>query len=293
MTPDELRTLLRRPESATLEFKREFYHLNHPDQQEKEKQRGEFIKDILALANGNATAAGEPAYLIIGADDRLGADGTRALFNVSDVIPDQRTLLGLVNKVCEPTLDTLLCESIVVDGVRLIVITIPATPHLHETMRPLETRGQSYTEHVVLYRENAQTKVANALQREAFLLLKRRRYADRDNAPPRLLGAVVGAVVGGAMADQQGRATLVGGRAARTVAGGLVGGIVGVGMGTSYRELRRYWIDSSAEPLRFRLAVLAAAGIFALGFQSLVRWLLGLVGAKTTQAASADDPSAS
>lgn len=69
VNPDQLRALLSKPEAATLDFKREFYKLNDPDQLTKEKQRGEFTKDILALANGNAANAGETAYLIIGADD--------------------------------------------------------------------------------------------------------------------------------------------------------------------------------------------------------------------------------
>ncbi|NTW03407.1 MAG: ATP-binding protein, partial [Oscillochloris sp.] len=248
MNPDQLRSLLSKPEGATLDFKRKFYLLDDPNQQVKEKQRGEFIKDVLALANGNAVTAGETAYLIIGADDHLKADGTRDLFDVVAAIPDQRTLLAYVNSACEPTLDTIVWEPVILDGKRLIVITIPPTPHLHETARQLKTKESIYTEHIVLYRENAQTKVANARQREAILLLKRRRYADRNNAPPRLLGAVVGSLVGGVMGEQQGRLPLTGGRAARTIAGGLVGGLVGAGLGNSYRDLRRFWFDISIEP---------------------------------------------
>lgn len=285
MTPDELCTLLGEPESATLEFKQEFYRLDDPDQQVKEEHREEFIKDVLALANGNAATAGQTAYLIIGAGDTLRADGTRELFDITSPLPDRRTLRSRVNAACAPHLDTLIPDAVTVDGKRLIVITIPFSPHLHETTRRLKTRGQTYTEHIVLYREDAEVRVANALQREVIQILKRRRYADQFNAPPRLLGAMVGAMIGGAMAEQQSRRPLTGGRGTRTIAGGLVGGLVGGSLGASYRDLRRFWFDMSLEPLPRRIALVTLLVVFVLASQPPLRWLLRLVGnqlARTT-----------
>lgn len=283
MDHDQLRTLINQPESTTLEFKQEFYAIDHPDQKEKEKHRGELIKDVLSLANGNAATAGEMAYLIIGPTDVIQPNGIREILNVVAPLPDQRRLLKWVNGACEPSLDLILCEEAVLDGKRLIVITIPPTPYLYETSRPLTTRGQTYTEHVVLYREHAKVEVANAHQREVMLLLKQRRYADQYNAPPRLLGAVVGAVVGGVMGEQYSRKPLPGGKTSQTIGGGMVGAFVGAILGSSYRDLRRFLFEISPEPLPRQVVWLTLLGVFVLGSSSAARWVLGFLGKSLEQ----------
>ncbi|NTW04274.1 MAG: hypothetical protein HGA19_23915, partial [Oscillochloris sp.] len=247
MNPDQLRVLINQPESTTLEFKQEFYDIDHPEQKEKEKYRGELIKDILSLANGNAATAGQEAYLVIGPTDVVRTDGSREVLSINTPVPDQRRLLGWINAACEPSLESILCEAVMLDSKRLIVITIPPTPYLYETTRPLTTRGQTYTEHIVLYRENAKVEVANAHQREVMLLLKQRRYADQYNAPPRLLGSVVGAIVGGLMGEQYSRKPLGGSQAVQTSGGGIVGALVGAVLGNLYRDLRRFWFQISTK----------------------------------------------
>ena len=62
--PEFVLTLLAREEGSTLEFKRKPYAIYVEDAREKERQRGEMIKDLLALANGNAITAGDTVYLI-------------------------------------------------------------------------------------------------------------------------------------------------------------------------------------------------------------------------------------
>ncbi|NTW01667.1 MAG: hypothetical protein HGA19_10185 [Oscillochloris sp.] len=278
MNPDQLRALISQPESATLEFKQEFYLTDHPDQKEKEKHRGELIKDVLSLANGSAATAGAMAYLIIGPTDVVQGDGSREVFDVVTPVPDQRRILKWVNGACDPSFDAITCEAAVLDGKRLIVITILPTPYLYETTRPLLTRGQTYTEHVVLYRENAKVEVANARQREVMLLLKQRRYADQYNAPPRFLGSVVGAVVGGLMGDQYSRKPPPGGRAVQAIGGGVVGGLVGAGLGSSYRDLRRFWFEISPQSPPRKAIWIALLAVFVLGSQSVTHWLLRLIG---------------
>lgn len=53
MKEAELRDQLKQPESQKLEFKREFYQIDHADQQVRKQRWGELIKDILTLANGS------------------------------------------------------------------------------------------------------------------------------------------------------------------------------------------------------------------------------------------------
>ncbi len=51
ITPEFLFTLLSKEEGPTLDFKRKPYLIYAEDKMVKDKQRGELIKDILALAN--------------------------------------------------------------------------------------------------------------------------------------------------------------------------------------------------------------------------------------------------
>lgn len=151
MTPDELRALLSQRENLKLDFKRE-YHLSQtrpPGVSEKDwsklttGQRHELIKDILALTNGNFGTAEDPGYLIIGAEDDkyLQPDGTRPLFDVSHLQLTSTGLLQMVNEACYPPLPDILCERIEIDGKTLIAITIPPSPHVHETTKPLTCVG--------------------------------------------------------------------------------------------------------------------------------------------------------
>jgi hypothetical protein len=147
MTPEELRDLLSQQEGLKLDFKREFHLDKTPppgiDGQLWTKfvagQRHEFIKDILALANGNVGTADQPGYLVIGAgDDKLiqPPDG-RPLFDMRSLQISSPDLLQLINAACSPPLPDIQCENIELDGKILVVITIPPTPYVHETNQQL------------------------------------------------------------------------------------------------------------------------------------------------------------
>lgn len=151
MTPTELRDLLSQREGLKLDFKRE-YHLSKkppPDVNEKDwaklvnGQRHELIKDILALTNGNVGTAEEPGYLIIGGDDDkyLQLDGTRPLFDMRHLQLTSSGILQMVNEACYPPVPDILCEGIELDGKIVVTITIPPSPHVHETSKPLNCVG--------------------------------------------------------------------------------------------------------------------------------------------------------
>jgi hypothetical protein len=82
MDLNQLRNLLTQDEYGRLEFKREWYKLDSENSETKKRERGELTKDVLSLANGNIIVAGEEAYLIIGADPKIEADGRRATHDV-------------------------------------------------------------------------------------------------------------------------------------------------------------------------------------------------------------------
>jgi hypothetical protein len=90
MTPEELRHLIDQPESPSLEFKRELHRIFDKDKNIKDRHRDEFIRDILSLANGNTTTAGEKAYLIIGVEDDFDPDSGRVVRGITKDVPTRR-----------------------------------------------------------------------------------------------------------------------------------------------------------------------------------------------------------
>lgn len=150
MTPEELRNTISQPEGLKLDFKRE-YKLNSPTSAETDKQTwnefikgqwDEFIRDILALANGNVGASRQTGQLVIGVDDVLLPDGTRNLFDTLDLHLEASQILAAVNSACDPPIADIFLERFVIDGKSICVISIPPSPYIHETTRQLNiTKG--------------------------------------------------------------------------------------------------------------------------------------------------------
>jgi hypothetical protein len=226
------------------------------------RQKGEFIKDILSLTNGDASTAGDTAYLIFGADDELDSDGRRQLFDIADKLPNRDSIHQLVNAACSPRLEYLEADVVEIDGKRLFVLTIPPSPHLYETTGKLETKSQTYTEHVVFIRLGAMVGVASAKERAAILELKQLRFAEARNAPPIPFGTGVGALAGGAIGkawadsvtDKKLENLVLG------VGGAVIGGLLGGLAGNSYQQVRQFATDLHYMPRQKRVpAVLLVA----------------------------------
>lgn len=146
MSPDELQKILSQREGLKLDFKREYKLNDMPPVGANEQQwnvfvKGqwdEFIKDILALANGNIGTAEQAGVLVIGADDKLLPDGTRQLHDASYLQLTPQQILAKVNSACDPPIPDIQCEHVLLDAKNIFVITIPPTPYVHETTRQLE-----------------------------------------------------------------------------------------------------------------------------------------------------------
>ena len=175
MNSEDLQHLLQRPEGLKLDFKQEFYHIDHPKTAVQEREWGELIKDILALANGNVGTADQTGYLIIGAGDVVRPDGSRPLFDIGNIQISTKHLLEKVNAVAEPPFADLNIERLMIDSKRLLVITIPPSPHLHETKRQLLTRKGTYSERTILVRRSEHIYIASHRERMAIEGEKSRR----------------------------------------------------------------------------------------------------------------------
>ena len=247
ITPEFLFTLLSKEEGPTLDFKRKPYLIYAEDKMVKDKQRGELIKDILALANGNSIVAGDTAYLVIGADDKKREDGTRTLFDIGDHRLTPRNILDIVNPACEPSLEDVFCDEVEIEGKRLLVITINPTPYLHETTRRLETSDSFFSEHTVFVRHNEGTGIASAKERETISQIKRFRFGEKRNPPGVPFGSLLGGTVGGIM----GYTASKGSKLNNQIPGeafGIVGSLLGIVLGSTsasvyrnYYEIRSYW----------------------------------------------------
>jgi Putative DNA-binding domain len=181
MDSNFLRQLVWEPkETAKLDFKIKLYKINETRPQiqseitewgvAKEQQWAEFVKDIIALANGNIGTAEETGYLVVGADDKLKADGTTTLRNVENPVPTPTEILEKVNSYCYPPLPDLECKEVIVDGVNLFVISIPPAPYLYRLSKLLKTPKQHYSPHTTLIRRKDGEKTYPASPDEAEIL---------------------------------------------------------------------------------------------------------------------------
>jgi hypothetical protein len=181
MDNTRLRQLVWKPEeNAKLDFKIEPYKIYEPRptisseidkwRDAREQQWAELTKDIIALTNGNIGTAEETGYLVIGAGDKLKADGKPTLRNVSETVPTQTEILQKVNSYCYPEIPDLQCEKFVVESVNLLVISIPPSPYLHRLLKQLKPPKGDYSPHAVLIRrkDGEKTYVASPVEIEAI-----------------------------------------------------------------------------------------------------------------------------
>ncbi len=191
MNTEELREILCQPESIKLDFKRH-YHLNKvpplgTDKQlwiaYTEGQWDEFIKDVIALTNGNVGTAHMVARLIIGVSDTFNPGKIRETFDASHVRLSAQQIIAKVNSVCEPPISNIVHEELDLDGKTIHIVTILPSPHVHEIKRQLKvvkgnfdaqgtfvnfTAGKTYTEYTVFVRNGENIRPASSSIRRAL-----------------------------------------------------------------------------------------------------------------------------
>ena len=245
MDDSQLKKILSKPESATLDFKQELKIYGKGEGPKRE--RDELRRDILALANGNPRAASEEKHLVIGRADKPNPDGTYELFDIGSQYPLADDLLKMLADVAYPLLNTIYSEPIELDGKRLLVITIPPTEYVHETTRVLKTPARVYTEHTVFMRRDESNVVASASDRAAIRRAKQKFFDERDDVNPVWFGAALTSLLfanfGYQQAKKQSSFGLIGQLYAMllsSVIGAFVGGIFGNGV-KDLRSLKREW----------------------------------------------------
>lgn len=192
MQLSELQQLLKKPENPKLEFKREWY--GGPDKLD-DKGWGEFLKDVIGLANGNVGFVGQTAYLIIGADDSDPLpDETRKTFHVAAVgmlsqLQQLRdTTLRKLRNVCSPSIPALSFEFVEFEpNTNLLVIEIPPPAGLLKLDHDLNTRGMRFRKGTVLNRVGQDISVADPTEIEALQKEFREYRGNKRKEPPSVL----------------------------------------------------------------------------------------------------------
>jgi|GEM_PF-2070486 len=179
----KLHSLLRESEGIKLDFKRELHKFNSSVPDEKRRANDEFIRDILALTNGNSTAANDTAYLILGVNDQLNSDGSRDVYDIGDISITNKSILERVNSSCNPPITDLNVKVFTIQGKRILVIWIPPSPYLHETNRRLETPKSTYNEGTVFIRRSESIFPALDSERRALHEAKQRYLSGAKNSP--------------------------------------------------------------------------------------------------------------
>jgi len=267
---EQLPLFLTQNESPALEFKSQWYGIDGNTEGAK-RQKDELIKDILALANGNAESSGETAFLVVGAKDEREPDGTRNVGDVGDSPPAADQIISIVSSASSPPLTSLEVIPFSVGANRLFAIAIPASPHIFETTRELVTPRHKYSKYVVFTRRGNVVDVASDRERQAIRRVKQVLLAEARNPPSILFGAWVGATIGGVLLARVG-SKLTGskeGTIAGAVVGPILGGLFGALMGGTYQgitDIRRDW--HRVPPASRRLAITASAPV------AVITWYL-------------------
>lgn len=172
----QLQQLLNQAEAPKLEFKRKWYS---GASKLDDKGWGEFLKDLISLANGNVGYIGQPGFLIIGAVDKDPLPGeSRETIDVpaKGMLSSLQTLrdntLRKLYATCSPLFPDLKFEFVSLEpSKKLLVIEIPSPAGLIKLDRDLSTRGMRFRKGTVLIRIGQDICVADptdiaALQKE-------------------------------------------------------------------------------------------------------------------------------
>lgn len=290
MTPDELERLLTQPEGPTLEFKR-----NVPDLDDHH-QRDEFVKDIVALANGNMSVVGETAHLILGVDNDVDSVGQRTYHDVGAAIHVatwRDRLVDILRSACTPPISNVACEIVSIGTAQLVVLTLPVSSVVHETTRELRVKGkerkprgkmydQTYSRYTVFMRVGASIEIASMADRDVLRERKQQHFNESNKVWPVVYGAAVGGLTGVSVArgiaqtppDERLSPNLT------AAAMGVFAGGLGAVIGLTYRRVVEFWRQVQAVehiPPRWRKPVFV--GIMG-GMIAGAHWVTKLIPVK-------------
>lgn len=159
MNFEDLKKITENEECGHIEFKMQWYwDINEKDDSENYSQKwGEFVKDILALANANIPSFEYERYIIYG-------------FNENDKnfydskIPNEEksfkkfidNLKSKLNNFITPNLNKIDFYKLLIEGKNILIIRILQHPHLFSLSNDIQTSSIAYRKGTTLYREEGE-----------------------------------------------------------------------------------------------------------------------------------------
>jgi predicted HTH transcriptional regulator len=120
--------------------------------------KGELIKDIVSIANGNPQTIGEVGYLVFGvSDDKqkindITDEKLKIPTQYADLAALKGKILEALNNAVTPAFLGLELEFIQADEKRILVITIPPHPHLLSLSKDLQLKKRTDKKGTTYYR---------------------------------------------------------------------------------------------------------------------------------------------
>ncbi|KJZ09753.1 hypothetical protein TW85_20905 [Marinomonas sp. S3726] len=157
---EDISLLLKKEESPTLEFKRQWYWNDSTIKEDMSDKWGELIKDIISLANGYINKVGEYRYLIFGFSEEdkhiysVNYDDIKQLKNLSKF---KKILVQKLEGYTKPALIDINIQFVPIESKYLLVFEIPSPVNLIELKKELKTKTRHLDEGAVLIRKGQHT----------------------------------------------------------------------------------------------------------------------------------------
>ena len=165
MEKSQLKSLLSNSENPKLEFKSKWYCNT---EKLDDKGWGEFLKDLITIANGNSGFTGQVGYLVFGASDEDSPNkSSREIFDLArnGMLSDLQKLREItprkLRETCSPPLAKIDIDFIELEGKNLLIIEIPSPIDVIKLDRDLNTRGMRFKKGTVLIRVGQDVSVAD------------------------------------------------------------------------------------------------------------------------------------
>ena len=155
MNFDNLKKLVQYKECGHLEFKREWYWNTNEKPTESsdiQKKWGEFIKDLLAITNGNTSSFNQTRFLIYGFDEN-----TLSFYDCAITPNKYQKLLsqikGKIESHITPIIDKIKYHFFNENNLNYFVIEIEQHDHLFSLDKTIQTKTISYVKDTLLCRD--------------------------------------------------------------------------------------------------------------------------------------------
>jgi len=148
MTIEELNEIIIKDENPKLDFKRDY---------ESNKEKSEYLKDIIALANGSVNSIGETAYLIFGIQESQNVNNEIYGIQIdksSQTI--QQDFINRLNSCLVNPIQDLKVQEFEIESKKILVVEIPFQGYLLILKKDLQ--GTQYKKSNLLYRVGDQTQ---------------------------------------------------------------------------------------------------------------------------------------